>query len=72
MVTVELVVERAGSTGRGSTISVPSGTRVRDVLRRADLAPEGSAVLENGVPIPLDSRVERDVLLTVLPTFSGG
>ncbi|HXW67881.1 MAG TPA: hypothetical protein VEL82_08425 [Thermoplasmata archaeon] len=51
---------------------MPAGTLVRSVLRATGLAPEGSAVLDGETPIPLDTAIERDVRLTVVPTFSGG
>ncbi|MCI4362073.1 MAG: hypothetical protein L3J77_02625 [Thermoplasmata archaeon] len=54
------------------TVMVPVGTRLRDVLRDQGHAPEGSAVLLDGHPVPLDTRIERPVRFTVVPTFSGG
>ncbi len=54
------------------SVTVPSGSQVREVLKRLGLAPEGSAVLKEGVSVPLDLALESDVRLTVVPTFSGG
>ncbi len=51
---------------------MPQGTEVRALLRASGQPAEGCAVLVDGVPWPLDRRVETDVELTVLPTFSGG
>ncbi len=70
---VPLVVEltRGRSVDR-RTIEVPSGTLVRVALRGLGQAPEGSAVLLEDVPIPLDTPIDRPMRLTVVPTFSGG
>jgi len=70
-VTVHLELARAGRVERRRLV-VPAGTLVRSVLRATGLAPEGSAVLDGETPIPLDTAIERDVRLTVVPTFSGG
>jgi len=72
LVRVELVVARGSRPGRPRALEVPSGTLVRSVLRQLGHAPEGSAVLEAGVPLPLDTPLVRSVRLTVVPTFSGG
>jgi sulfur carrier protein ThiS len=71
VVTVELSVVRGGRSPSVS-LTVPRGTPIRRVLRQAGHAPEGCAVLVDGVPWPLDRPVERDLVLDVLPTFSGG
>jgi sulfur carrier protein ThiS len=51
---------------------VAPGTLVREVVRSVGQAPEGSAVLVDGVSVPLDLPIERPVRLVVVPTFSGG
>ena len=61
-----------GSRTLVSEHHVPRGTPVREILRSAGHAPEGHAVLCDGVSWPLDRRVVTDAVLTVLPTFSGG
>jgi hypothetical protein len=51
---------------------VPVGSTVRVALRAAGLFGEGSAVLDAGRPVPLDTPVLAALELTVVPTFSGG
>jgi sulfur carrier protein ThiS len=70
-ISVVVEVTRGGSVER-QRIRVAPGTLVRAVLRSTGHAPEGSAVLVNEVPIPLDTPIDRSVRLTVIPTFSGG
>ena len=67
--TVDLT--RAGGVER-RRVSVPVGTPLRTVLHSLGQAPEGSAVLLDDVPVPLDTPIERPARFTVLPTFSGG
>jgi len=71
--TVRVVVEvtRGGSVER-RTVEVAPGTLVRAALRTLGHAPEGSAVLVDETPIPLDTPISAPVRLTVIPTFSGG
>jgi sulfur carrier protein ThiS len=71
MLTVTIEITRGASIQR-RRLRVPPGTLVRTVLRSAELAPEGSAVLVGETPIPLDTPLERPVRLIVVPTFSGG
>ena len=66
-----LELARAGRSER-RRLTLPAGTLVRAALRASGCAPEGSAVLEAGVPVPLDMPIERSVRLLVVPTFSGG
>jgi sulfur carrier protein ThiS len=61
-----------GASTTTRRITVPSGTLVRAVLRSLGHAAEGSAVLVDDVPIPLDTPLEAPTRLTVIPTFSGG
>ena len=70
---VPVVVEitRAGEIAR-HRLRVAPGTLVRAVVRQVGLAPEGSAVLAEDTPIPLDTPIEGPVRLVVVPTFSGG
>ncbi|MGA8275919.1 MAG: hypothetical protein WB789_07605 [Thermoplasmata archaeon] len=42
------------------------------MVRRIGLAPEGTAVLIDGAPVPLDQSIDAVVKLVVVPTFSGG
>lgn len=69
---VEVVVARGARSGPAAVVWVAPGTAVRTVLRNCGHAPEGSAVLVDGTPIPLDTRIEAPTRLTVVPTFSGG
>jgi len=68
-VTIELT--RAGAVVRHRR-TVPVGTPVRSLLREFGQRAEGSAVLVEGTPVPLDTPLERPVTLVVVPTFSGG
>ncbi len=70
-VSVMVEVTRGGSVDR-RRIRVAPGTLVRAALRSVGQSPEGSAVLLNEVPIPLDTPIEGPMRLTVIPTFSGG
>jgi sulfur carrier protein ThiS len=71
-VRVEVVVARGAREGRPSVHWVPSGTRVRALLRELGHPAEGSAVLIEGVSVPLDTVLESPTRLVVVPTFSGG
>ncbi len=68
---VTIEVTRGGSVERRS-LEVAPGTLVRTALRSFGQAPEGSAVLVDDRPIPLDTPIDAPVRLTVIPTFSGG
>ncbi len=70
-VTITFRSERAGR-GDVRTARVPRGTTIRAALRSVGWFGEGSAVLDGGQPVPLDTPVESDRTLTVVPTFSGG
>jgi sulfur carrier protein ThiS len=70
-VSVVLELTRAGAV-RARRLRVPVGTTVRAVLHRVGEAPEGSAVLLDETPVPLDLPIERPLKLTVVSTFSGG
>jgi sulfur carrier protein ThiS len=71
--TVSVVVEvaRAGHVTR-HRIRVVTGSLVRAAVKQVGQAPEGSAVLVDGTPIPLDTPIEGPMVITVVPTFSGG
>ena len=71
LVCVSLHIERARSV-EVRTIRVPPGRTLREILRTVGMAAEGSAVLDEGRSVPLDTRVDRDCEFTVVPTFSGG
>ncbi len=70
-VPVEVEVARAGRTATSRQL-VAAGTLVREIVRAAGEAPEGSAVLHEDVSIPLDTPVTAPMRLVVVPTFSGG
>jgi sulfur carrier protein ThiS len=71
--TVTVVVEvTRGASVVTHEIRVVPGTLVRAALRATGHAPEGSAVLVDEVPVPLDTVIDGPMRLTVLPTFSGG
>jgi sulfur carrier protein ThiS len=70
-VRVEVEVARAGASSVHSR-EVAVGTLVKELVRSVGEAPEGSAVLVEGVSIPLDTPVETSMRLVVVPTFSGG
>ena len=61
-----------GASGPVRSISLPSGGRVRDVLRALGEPAEGSAVLLDERAVPLDEPVPPGSRLRVIPTFSGG
>jgi sulfur carrier protein ThiS len=68
---VDIEVARAGQS-RHHTVDVAPGTPVREAVRRVGLAPEGTSVLLDGAPVPLDEPIVGPVRLVVVPTFSGG
>jgi sulfur carrier protein ThiS len=70
---VEVVLEltRGGRVDRRQ-VDVAAGTLVRTILRSSGQSPEGCAVLINEVSVPLDTPIDRDVRMVVIPTFSGG
>jgi sulfur carrier protein ThiS len=70
-VPVEVEVARAGRAAV-HVREVAPGTLVKEVVRSVGEAPEGSAVLIDGVSVPLDTPVDRPLRLVVVPTFSGG
>jgi len=70
-VSVVLELTRAGTVAR-RRLRLPVGTPVRTALQRIGQAPEGSAVLLDDVPVPLDLPIDRPMRLTVVSTFSGG
>jgi sulfur carrier protein ThiS len=68
---VEVEVARAGRTVLHER-TVVAGTLVKQLVRSVGEAPEGSAVLVDGVSVPLDLPIDAPVRLVVVPTFSGG
>jgi sulfur carrier protein ThiS len=70
-IAVEFEIVRAGRS-EIRRVEVEAGTPLRTALRLAGQAPEGSAVLNGDVPLPLDVPLSADSRLTVIPTFSGG
>jgi sulfur carrier protein ThiS len=71
-VSVEIDVARGRRRGPPVRVEVAVGTPLRELLRSLGHSPEGSAVLLDGTPVPLDTRVDRATRFTVVPTFSGG
>ena len=70
-VEVEVYVAR-GAARPSQRRTVRAGTPIKELLRSLGEAPEGSAVLVDGVSVPLDTPLDRAVRLVVVPTFSGG
>ena len=70
-VPVVLELTRGASVVR-SRLRVPIGTPIRAALRKAGCSPEGSAVLLDDTPVPLDLPIEGPMRLVVISTFSGG
>ena len=69
---VEVAVERAGAPKGFRPLELPPGSRVRDAVRAVGQAPEGSAVLLDDRPVPLDRALAPGDRVVVIPTFSGG
>ncbi|HEV8050647.1 MAG TPA: MoaD/ThiS family protein [Thermoplasmata archaeon] len=69
---MEVSVARGARPGPASVHWVRPGTPVRTLLRELGHAAEGSAVLIDGVSVPLDTPIETPTRLVVVPTFSGG
>ncbi|HYK92571.1 MAG TPA: hypothetical protein VEY07_00820 [Thermoplasmata archaeon] len=67
-----MLVSVRGSRSNRSEHDVPRGTQLRELLRAAGYAPEGHAVLCDGVSWPLDRALDGDAEFTVLAAFSGG
>jgi sulfur carrier protein ThiS len=70
-VRIRLEFLRAGASSVRE-LSVPAGTRLRDLLRSLGQSPEGCAVFRGERPLPLDLALHEGSELTVIPTFSGG
>ena len=68
------VTLRCARAGREElrTIRIPRGSTVRDALRSAGLFAEGSAALLGERSIPLDTPIDSNCEIVVVPTFSGG
>ncbi|HTT17017.1 MAG TPA: hypothetical protein VMH49_06660 [Thermoplasmata archaeon] len=71
MIEVDVEVAR-GRASRTVQKVVVVGTLVKQVVRDVGESPEGSAVLRDGVSIPLDTPLTVPVRLVIVPTFSGG
>ena len=71
LVTIHLEIARAGHSDH-RTVHVPTGTPLRVVLRSIGQSVEGSAVLSDDRPVPLDLPLEKEGRFTIIPTFSGG
>ncbi|MGI0055075.1 MAG: MoaD/ThiS family protein [Thermoplasmata archaeon] len=68
---IEIELVRAGRRDPRA-LDLPEGSTVRDALRAAGLFAEGSAVLVDGAPVPLDRPLAPFERLEIVPTFSGG
>jgi sulfur carrier protein ThiS len=68
---IEIEVVR-GARSELHHLQLPTGTLVREAVRKIGLAPEGTAVLDGETPVPLDLPLDRPLRLIVVPTFSGG
>ncbi|MGC2034577.1 MAG: hypothetical protein WA761_03915 [Thermoplasmata archaeon] len=51
---------------------VARGALLRTAIRLAGHSPEGSAVLDGDVPLPMDSPITTSCRFVLIPTFSGG
>ncbi len=71
MITLEVELARAGRSER-RRLTFPAGVQVREAVRAVGLRPEGAAVLQDDIPVPLDLVLESSTRLTIVPTFSGG
>ena len=70
-IAVEVEVARAHRTAP-RTITVASGTPVKELVRAVGESPEGAVVLIEGVSTPMDHLLVAPTRLVVVPTFSGG
>jgi sulfur carrier protein ThiS len=68
---IEIEVARGGHSVT-HRLEVVRGSLIRDAVRSIGLAPEGTAVLVDDTPVPLDLPIDRPLRLIVVPTFSGG
>jgi sulfur carrier protein ThiS len=68
---VTFALTRAGSVEL-RVARVAAGTPLRRALRSVGLFGEGSTVLSDGRPVPLDTPIVSDGRWTVIPAFSGG
>jgi sulfur carrier protein ThiS len=71
LILIDVEVARGGRSSH-HRLEVLTGTLVRTALKQLGEAPEGSAVLVDDTPIPLDTPLEAPTRLLVVPTFSGG
>ena len=71
IVEVTFEIERGARVER-RIVAVRNGSTVRSALRAIRMFGEGSAVLEEGRSVPLDTPITEARILTVVPTFSGG
>jgi len=71
MIEITVEIARAGQR-REMVLELQEGTLVRAAVRAAGCAPEGCAVLVDGVSVPRDLPLRAATRLTIVPTFSGG
>lgn len=55
-----------------TTLGLPNGATVRDVLAAVGQSQDSTLVIRAGVPIPEDEAVHDGDDLTILSAFSGG
>jgi sulfur carrier protein ThiS len=53
-------------------VEVVNGTTVSELLQKIHLGSGPFVVLKNNVPIPVDSILNDDTELSILPVISGG
>ena len=68
-VTVEI---RRGGKLDTQRIELPENSSLRELVRAVGHSPEGTAVLIEGTPVPLDTAVSDGLRVVVIPTYSGG
>ncbi len=70
---LEIVVEFLRPPGAPArALRLPAGSTVGDAVRAVGRPLEGSAVLVEGRPVPLDEPVAPRARLVLISTFSGG
>jgi sulfur carrier protein ThiS len=58
--------------GRKEEIEVPDGASPLDLLARLCLLPDAHLVLREGIPIPIDERLNDGDSLKIVKVASGG
>jgi hypothetical protein len=71
LVSVDFEIVRGGRSSLAK-VWVARGALLRTAIRLAGHSPEGSAVLDGEVPLPMDSPITASCRYLLIPTFSGG